>query len=181
MKQAVFTFTSSADKHETMNMIELAVNVSGGKTEIKNGDLHCVLKRKGLFGGMKCIFRLNGERNPQITAIAAYNEHTSDESVLTLKKDAADSAWENFAQTLIKQNHGRNFGISAGELTIAEVLELSENNRGLGRGLFGFKNKEKDASSEEKIFVRLRMSNGRLREGKVAMNSKEYRQISKFI
>lgn len=125
---------------------------------------------------------------------------------LILKKDFEDKVWETFVEELLSQNPDYDFALSTGE-PIVEAVIYSDNevqqifitntknkasyskaliggllfgSTGTVIGAMGGKSKSITKSlsrAAKKVYLKVRMSNGRIKEGLISVNSKAYNQI----
>ena len=196
MGQTLFTFSSPVTPEETIKLIEQAVLSIGGKVKSRIGYMECSWKRKGALMATKFEFYVG----QTVRAVPAMNYVTELSTALILKKDSMDCIWGRFVESLLQQNPG--FNLSAGEPVVENVMysdgevqqvytsshHPSYGKAILGGALFGevgavigsMGGKTKTTSfsrTASKIFLKVRMSNGRVREGTISVKSREYNQI----
>lgn len=196
MGRTLFTFSSPVTPEETIKLIEQAVLSIGGKVNSRIGYMECSWKRKGALIPTKFEFYVG----QTVRAVPAMNYGTNLSTALVLKKDGIDCIWERFVEAILQQNPG--FNLSAGEPVVENVMysdgevqqvytshhHPSYGKAILGGALFGevgavigsMGGKTKTTSfskAASKIFLKVRMSNGRVREGTISVKSREYNQI----
>ena len=200
MSQTLFTFVSPVDPEETNRLIESAVLSIGGKVDSHVGYMECSWKRKGALLATKFEFYIG----QTIRVIPAINYETGLGSALgaslNLKKDSMDIIWERFVEALLQQNS--EFNLSIGDIEVENVMysdgeiqqfftsyhHPSYGKAILGGALFGEAgavvgamggktNTTSFSRPSSKVYMKVRMSNGRIREGTVSVKSREYNKI----
>lgn len=196
--QTLFTFSVLDSKETTALLIEEAVTNIGGHVKHRPGYLECSWKRKGALIPMKFNFYIG----QSVRAVPAGN-YGSDLGMalrLTLRKDSMDCIWERFVESLLSQCS--DFDLELGDPVVDSVMYAdgeikqvykSKNTPSYGKAILGgalfgeagaivgamggtshTKNYSKAANQ---VYVKVRMSNGRVREGNLPVKSKEYNQI----
>jgi hypothetical protein len=200
MSQTLFTFVSPVNPEETNRLIEKAVLSIGGKVNSRVGYMECSWKRKGALLATKFEFYIG----QTIRVVPAMN-YGNDLGValgapLSLKKDGMDIIWGRFVESLLQQNS--EFDLSTGDPEVENVMysdgevqqfftshhHPSYGKAILGGALFGEAgavvgamggktNTTSFSRPSSKIYMKVRMSNGRIREGTVSVKSREYNKI----
>ena len=196
MKRSLFTFVSPVSQEETVKLIYQAICALGGKMIQRNGYWECSWKAGLLYRAIGYEFYI-GQVVRVMPRIAA---ETGLSPKLNLKKDGIDTIWGYFVNALLKQDS--RFNLSAGEPVVGSIMfadgEVQQvfttrhrpayGKAMLGGALFGevgavlggMGGKSYTTSvlrPARDVYMKVRMSNGRVREGTLAVDSREYNQI----
>lgn len=206
MAETLFTFHSPVSQADTMRLIEDAISSIGGKVKAGMGYMECSWKRKGFPMGVKFEFYISHGDSATVRVTTPVNNFSATMSILSLKKDSVDIIWERFVEALLSRNPGVDFGLSNGDLYVDAVMYAdnevqqiytsttrhhpSYGKAMIGNALFGevgamvgamggiSRTKTQSFSQAAKnVYMKVRMSNGRVREGNISVKSKEYNQI----
>ena len=197
MNQILFTFISPVKSEETRKLIERAILSIGGYVKPHGGYLECGWKRKGALLNVKFEFYIG---QTAVRAVPTMNYGLGLAPTLVLKKDGMDCVWERFVEALLRQNP--DFNLSAGEPVVESVMfadgevqqvftskhRPSYGGAMLGAALFGEAgaivggmggrtSTTSFSRAASKVYMKVRMSNGRVREGMIPVRSREYNQI----
>lgn len=196
--QTLFAFSVVDSKEATIYWIKQAVAAIGGHVQPCAGYLECSWKRKGALLPMKFEFYIG-----QVVRVVPAMRAGADLSMalrVTFKPDCLDRIWERFVASLLSVNP--DFDLSVGTPVVDSVMYAdaaikqvykSKNTPSygkavLGGALFGETGALVGAlngttrttghtTAADQVYVKVRMSNGRVREGNLPVNSREYNQI----
>lgn len=207
MAQNLFTFQSPVSQSDTTNMIKSAVLSFGGKIKSEqSGYLKCAWKRKGFLLNIGFEFFIGATDKSIVRAVTSVNTGSMNMGKLQLKKDSIDIIWERFLEALLSNNHDMEFGLSVGDPIVdaimysdGEVQQIysssSKHTPSYGKALVGgmlfgevgavlggmggksHTNTQVSSQAAKRVYMKVRMSNGRIKEGYISTKSKEYNQI----
>lgn len=204
MAQTVFTFISPLGQQETQAALRGAVeSIKDGKVKKETpGYLLCQWRQAGMMLAMtKFEFYVGKGGVVRCVTPVAYNL-----GQLMLTPDWIDNTWAKFLTPLLVQNPDADFGVSDEQPTINAVMYAdgevqqvinarTRNNPAYGKALAGgllfgaagaivggmggssVTRMTTRSVLAKQVYIRLHMTNGRVREGSTKTNSKVYNEI----